>query len=160
MDAIVGVVDGSCTACDGNGAATTCSSATCSPGYHTFVDGQGCTLNTCTAKTNAGDWTTLGCAVTTAAATTVAGLGTVEAATGYTSCVITCLTNNAAFTVVAVAAANCGSSEGVALCDATGVSVRLHIEQTRTCRLSNLFFLLTHFFFLFLLLLFCNKSKD
>ena len=41
MDAVVSVVDGSCTACDG-AASTTCSAATCASGYHTFSDGTGC----------------------------------------------------------------------------------------------------------------------
>ena len=112
MNAVVGVLDGSCTACDGNGAASTCSAATCSPGYHTFADGVGCTVNTCTAKTNAGDWTTLGCTTTTPTATTVSALGEVTPASGYESCVITCPTNNAAFAVISVSSAVACSATG------------------------------------------------
>ena len=41
MDSIVGVIDGSCTDCDGATAAD-CAAATCETGYHTFVDGVGC----------------------------------------------------------------------------------------------------------------------
>ena len=42
MDDVVGVVDGSCTACDG-AAASTCSAASCESNLHYFVDGVGCT---------------------------------------------------------------------------------------------------------------------
>ena len=41
MNAVVGVLDGSCTACDG-AAAGTCSAATCESNFHTFVNGVGC----------------------------------------------------------------------------------------------------------------------
>ena len=60
-------------------------------------------VNVCTAKANAAAWTALGCAVTTATATSVAGLGNAGPAAGYASCAITCPTNGAAFVVNAVA---------------------------------------------------------
>ena len=41
MNSVASVVDGSCTTCDG-AASSTCSAATCASGYHTFVDGVGC----------------------------------------------------------------------------------------------------------------------
>jgi hypothetical protein len=41
MDGVTGVVDGSCTDCDGS-ALSNCAAAACETGYHTFVDGVGC----------------------------------------------------------------------------------------------------------------------
>jgi hypothetical protein len=41
MDGVTGVVDGSCTDCDGS-ASSNCAAATCETGYHTFVGGVGC----------------------------------------------------------------------------------------------------------------------
>ena len=41
MDAVTGVVGGSCTDCDGF-ETSDCAAATCDTGYHTFVDGVGC----------------------------------------------------------------------------------------------------------------------
>ena len=119
MDTIVGVVDGSCTACDG-AAASTCSAATCSPGYHTFADGVGCTMNTCIAKANTAAWTALGCVVAgTQDGTTVAAIGTPSGATGYQSCAVTCPTNNGAFVVTVVSnLVTCDTVGGSASCAA------------------------------------------
>jgi len=57
----------------------------------------------CTAKADAAAWAALGCVVDgTQNSVTVAGLGTVAAASGYNSCAITCPTAGSAFTVNAV----------------------------------------------------------
>jgi hypothetical protein len=45
MNGVLGVVNGSCTSCDGFTAAN-CSVASCSSGYHSFVGGVGCSGNT------------------------------------------------------------------------------------------------------------------
>jgi len=91
------------TNCAGSPCAATDHAVCCtaSAGYNIPADGTA-VLNVCTAKADAAAWTALGCTTTTATATGVAGLGTVTAATGYTSCAITCPTNAAAFIVVAV----------------------------------------------------------
>merc|ERR1712166_1401100 len=91
------------TNCAGSPCAATDHAVCCtaSAGYNIPADGTA-VLNVCTAKADAAAWTALGCTTTTATATGVAGLGTVTAATGYTSCAITSPTNAAAFVVVAV----------------------------------------------------------
>jgi len=43
MDAVVSVVDGSCTDCDG-ATASDCAAATCEAGFQTFSDGVGCSV--------------------------------------------------------------------------------------------------------------------
>merc|ERR1712166_865671 len=40
------VTDGTCTACT-TAVASGCTAVTCAPGYHTFVDGVGCSANAC-----------------------------------------------------------------------------------------------------------------
>jgi hypothetical protein len=42
MDDVVGVLDGSCTQCDGADKSN-CAAATCADGYENFQDGVGCT---------------------------------------------------------------------------------------------------------------------
>merc|ERR1711871_1912390 len=56
----------------------------------------------CTPKADDAAWAAVGCDVTTPAAITVAGLGTVTAATNYASCEITCPTAGGAFSVASV----------------------------------------------------------
>jgi hypothetical protein len=82
-----------------------------SPGYATCaitcpVNGQAFTVtatnSSCTAKANAAEWATLGCAVITPAATTVAGLGALSPAPGYATCAITCPVEGQAFVVTAM----------------------------------------------------------
>ena len=123
------------TPAETNCATTTCAATDhavcCTPsdGYNIPADGTA-VLNVCTAKADAAAWTALGCAVTTADATGVAGLGTVTAAAGYASCAITCPTTEAAFVVDAVGnTCTCpngtptvatGTTAGT-LCDVAGV---------------------------------------
>ena len=88
-------------------------------------------MNVCKAKANAAAWTAVGCVVTTATATGVAGLGTVSvpAATGYVSCAITCPITGGNF-VAAKVAKTCTCPNGIptvatgsagTLCDVAGV---------------------------------------
>jgi len=66
-------------------------------------------VNECTAKADAAAWEALGCDVVTDGATTVTGLGTVTAFTGFESCAITCPVNDADFVVAAVATTDNGT---------------------------------------------------
>jgi len=69
------------------------------------TDGQAFSVTSvpeCTAKADAAAWAAVGCVVTTPAAITVGGLGTVTAATNYESCAITCPTAGGAFSVASV----------------------------------------------------------
>ena len=68
--------------------------------------------NQCTPLADAPAWAAVGCVVAgTQTGATVTNLGAQSAATGYTSCVITCPTNGDAFTVTAVPNENCGNAD-------------------------------------------------
>lgn len=54
----------------------------------------------CTPKNNAGEWSSLGCTVTTPAATTKSGLGTVGTVTGYNQCLVYCDASGNEFTTI------------------------------------------------------------
>ena len=58
------------------------------------------TKSSCIAR-DAASWKTVGCVVATPTGTTVAGIGSVSAGTGYSTCEITCPVNGQAFTVTA-----------------------------------------------------------
>ena len=160
----------SCTACVAAGAAgcTAGTCAAGFHTFASFSGGTAATCTACTTQTGCGTPTAntcstessilakLKCTTPTAgyyvaasqkvtACTKPSNAATVTCATpaGDTVVVVTCdggYTANSANTACVQNAANCGSSEGVALCNPATVTVSLHIVQTTKFRRSNLFY--------------------